>query len=73
MDTHLDTHLNKRNKKMAARKAKEKHTRKLTQIGKQSMGVTLPIEDIRALGWRKGQKLSIKRIKGGFAVRDWRN
>ena len=25
-----------------------------------------------ALGWREGQKLSVKRIKGGFEVRDWR-
>lgn len=57
---------------MAIKKTDEKNIRKLAKIGKQSVGVTLPIEDVRALGWRKGQKLSIKRIKGGFEVRDWR-
>lgn len=57
---------------MAIRKSEEKNVRKLAKIGKQSVGVTLPIEDVRALKWRKGQKLSIKRIKGGFEIRDWR-
>lgn len=57
---------------MAIRKGEEKDIRKLAKIGKQSVGVTLPIEDIRSLGWRKGQKLLVKRIKGGFEVRDWR-
>jgi len=57
---------------MAIRKSEEKNIRKLAKIGKQSVGVTLPIEDVRALKWRKGQKLSIKRIKGGFEIRDWR-
>ena len=57
---------------MTGKKLDEKNIRKLARIGKQSVGVTLPIEDVRALGWRKGQKLTIKRIKGGFEVRDWR-
>ncbi len=57
---------------MINKKSNEKNVRKLAKIGKQSVGVTLPIEDARSLGWRKGQKLSIKRIKGGFEVRDWR-
>lgn len=57
---------------MAIRKAEEKNIRKLAKIGKQSVGVTFPIEDVRALGWREKQKLVVKRIKGGFEVRDWR-
>ena len=57
---------------MAIKKAEEKTVRKLASIGKQSLGVTLPIEEIRALKWCKGQKLTVKRIKGGFEVRDWR-
>jgi hypothetical protein len=57
---------------MAIKKSEERTLRKLASIGKQSLGVTFPIEEIRALGWRKGRKLSIKRIKGGFEVRDWR-
>ncbi len=47
---------------MAIRKTEEKNVRKLAKIGKQSVGITLPIEDVRELGWRKGQ----------FEVRDWR-
>lgn len=57
---------------MSVRKSEEKNVRKLASIGKQSLGVTLPIEEVRELGWRKGQKLVVKRIKGGFQIRDWR-
>jgi hypothetical protein len=56
---------------MISKKLNEKNIRKLAKIGKQSVGVTLPIEDVRTLGWRVKQKLTIKRIKGGFEVRDW--
>ena len=54
-------------------KLKDKNTRKITRIGKTSLAVTIPIEIIRALGWREKQRVKIKRIKGGFAVRDWRS
>jgi len=57
---------------MAIRKTEEKNVRKLTEIGKQSLGVTLPIEEIRALKWRKGQKLTVKRVRGGFMIKDWK-
>ncbi|MDO9231162.1 MAG: hypothetical protein Q7U36_01625 [bacterium] len=33
------------------------------KIGKKSFGITLPIEDVRNLGWKERQKLSVKRIK----------
>ncbi len=52
---------------------KDKEVRKLTRIGKRSMGVTLPIEDVRALGWRERQNLSVKKVKGGFMIRDARS
>lgn len=58
---------------MPIRKAEEKNIRKLAKIGKQSVGVTLPIEDVRELGWSKKQKLVVKRIRGGFTVKDWKN
>ncbi len=57
---------------MAIRKAEEKNIRKLCKIGKQSVGLTLPIEDVRELGWRKKQKLVVKRVHGGFMIKDWR-
>ncbi len=57
---------------MSVRKQEEKNIRKLSKIGKQSMGITLPIEEIRKLGWREKQKLKVKRIKGGFEIKDWK-
>ncbi|KKP77732.1 MAG: hypothetical protein UR78_C0031G0007 [Candidatus Moranbacteria bacterium GW2011_GWF2_35_39] len=57
---------------MPSGKSNEKNIRKLAKIGKQSVGVTLPIEDVRALGWNKKQKLVVKRIHGGFTIKDWK-
>ncbi|EKE22268.1 MAG: hypothetical protein ACD_7C00006G0004 [uncultured bacterium] len=57
---------------MPVRKQEEKNIRKLSKIGKQSVGITLPIEMIRELGWREKQKLVVKRIKGGFEIKDWK-
>ena len=51
---------------------KEKEIRKLSRIGKRSLGITLPAEEVRDLGWKKKQKLSVKRVRGGFLVKDWR-
>lgn len=36
------------------------------------MGITLPIEEVRNLGWKERQKLVVKKIKGGLVIRDWR-
>jgi hypothetical protein len=57
---------------MTTKKPNDKNIRKLSKIGKQSVGVTLPIEDVRALGWSKKQKLSVKRVRGGFMIKDWK-
>jgi hypothetical protein len=46
--------------------------RKLTKLGGKSIGLTLPIELVRELGWREKQRVVVKKIKGGFAVRDYR-
>jgi len=50
-----------------------KNIRKLTRAGKVSLSVTLPAEDIHQLGWREKQKVVVKRIKGGFLIRDYKN
>jgi hypothetical protein len=57
---------------MPNKRSDEKNIRKLTKIGKQSFGITLPIEIVRDLGWRERQKLVVKKIKGGFQVKDWK-
>ena len=58
---------------MADKKSTDKNIRKLTRIGKKSLGLTLPIEDVRALGWRERQNLSVKKVKGGFMIKDARS
>ena len=57
---------------MPVRKMEDKNIRKLAKIGKQSIGLTLPIEIIRELGWREKQKVVVKKIRGGVEIRDWK-
>ena len=57
---------------MANKKAEERGIRKLTKIGKKSVGLTLPIELVRESKWREKQKVVVKRVKGGLVIRDWR-
>jgi antitoxin component of MazEF toxin-antitoxin module len=54
-------------------KLKDKNTRKITRVGKTSLAVTLPIEIVRDLRWKEKQRVTVKKIKGGIAVRDYRN
>lgn len=58
---------------MPDKKSNETNIRKLTKIGKQSMGITFPIEYVRNLGWKERQKLVVKRIKGGLVIKDYRS
>lgn len=50
----------------------DKNIRKLTKLGKKSIGVTLPIEIVRELGWKERQKVVVKRTHGGVIIKDWR-
>ena len=56
---------------MGVRKQSEKNIRKLTKLGNKSLAVTLPVDLVRALGWKEKQKVVVKKIRGGVAVRDW--
>jgi len=58
---------------MATKKVGEENIRKLTKTGGKSIGLTLPIEIVRELGWRERQKVKVKRIRGGIEIRDWRS
>ncbi len=59
---------------MGVRKAEEKHLRKLFKVGYQrTIAVTLPIEEVRKLGWRPGQMVSVKLQNGALVVRDHKN
>lgn len=50
----------------------DKSTRKLTKLGKKSIGLTLPIELVRELGWRERQKVTVKRVRRGVLIQDWK-
>ena len=60
---------------MPTKKLADKNTRKLTRMGRagSSMGITLPKEMIADLGWKERQKVTVKRVKGGLMVRDFRS
>lgn len=57
---------------MANRKGDERGVRKLKKIGAGSIGMTLPIDMVRDLGWREKQKVVVTRVRGGLLIRDWR-
>lgn len=58
---------------MEKKTTEDKSVRKLTKVGGKSIGLTLPIELVRELGWREKQKVVVKRIRGGFEIRDWKS
>jgi len=60
---------------MPVKKLSDKNNRKLIKMGRagMSLGLTIPKEIVTSLGWREKQRVSVKRIKGGFVVRDYKN
>ncbi|TXH01307.1 MAG: AbrB/MazE/SpoVT family DNA-binding domain-containing protein [Candidatus Moraniibacteriota bacterium] len=54
------------------KKTGDKSVRKLTKLGGKSIGLTLPIELVRELGWKEKQKVTVKRVRGGLVIRDWK-
>ena len=50
----------------------DKNTRKLTKLGGKSIGLTLPIDMVRELGWREKQKVVVTRVRGGVLIKDWK-
>ena len=57
---------------MSVRKQEERNIRKITRVGKTSLAVTLPVEIVRALGWREKQKVIVKKVRGGMLIKDWK-
>lgn len=52
------------------RKIGEQDVRKIYKHN-QSYVITLPIAVVRGLGWKEGQKLTLKRSGQGILVEDW--
>ena len=59
---------------MTTRKSEEKNIRKIAKLGKVSYAVTLPIEAVRAFGWKEKQKviLEVNEEKKTITIRDWK-
>ncbi|OGE74207.1 MAG: hypothetical protein A3I07_03095 [Candidatus Doudnabacteria bacterium RIFCSPLOWO2_02_FULL_42_9] len=50
--------------------AKNSNIKKVTRIGKGSLGIMLPASGVRSLGWRERQRVIVKRIPRGFMILD---
>lgn len=58
---------------MGRRRLEKRNTRKLIRSGGgRSVSVTVPIEMIRKLKWRVGQKIVIKRVGEKIIIEDWK-
>lgn len=55
---------------MANKKSGREKIRKLTKIGRLSVGLTLPIGLVRDLGWRERQRVLVTKKNGALVVRD---
>ena len=49
-------------------KPRESFERKVTTTGGYSYYVTIPKDELEGLGWRKGQKVSIRRTGGKLVI-----
>ena len=50
---------------------KSKEVRKLTKTGDYTYYVTIPREFISELGWKKKQKVMVKRVGQRIIIEDW--
>jgi hypothetical protein len=58
---------------MARKKTAKNYIRKIGKIGSvknHSYYVTLPVEFVRGLNWREGQRLNIKRVGSKLHITD---
>ena len=57
---------------MANRNSEDRNVRKLSEEGNTSVGLTLPIELVRKLGWRVRQKVTVRLSGKKLVVEDWK-
>jgi antitoxin component of MazEF toxin-antitoxin module len=57
---------------MGIQKLVNRNVRKITKIGGTSLAVTLPRELVAELGWKEKQKVTVKRVRGGLLIKDWK-
>jgi len=51
---------------------KNKNTRKLIKVGGKSLSVTIPRELVDKLKWKEKQKVTVKKVRGGVLIKDWK-
>lgn len=56
---------------MANKKFSQRNIRKITRSG-TSLNVSIPVEFLAELKWKEKQKVVVKKIRGGVAIRDWK-
>jgi antitoxin component of MazEF toxin-antitoxin module len=57
---------------MARQKLEDRNTRKLRKNSGGTVLVSLPIELVRELKWRDGQKVVVKKWGEGIVIADWK-
>lgn len=59
---------------MAGKKLVDKNIRKLMRMGRGgvSVGLTLPIEIVKQLGWKERQKVVVKLKGKEIIIKDWK-
>ena len=57
---------------MPTQKYGNRNIRKLIKLGAGSLALTLPIELVQKLKWKEKQKVTVKKVRGGIVVRDWK-
>ena len=58
---------------MGRRAIEERTIRKLTRTGGgKAVSVTIPIEYVRALGWKDRQKVVVRKVGKRLVVEDWK-
>lgn len=57
---------------MARNKLEDRNIRKVQKDGRGSVRMTLPIEIIRELKWRDGQKVVVEKRGSEIVIKDWK-
>ena len=50
---------------------KEKDIRKINKSNSGSYYITLPIDVVRELSWKKSQKVTVEKYGKGIIIKDW--
>lgn len=56
---------------MGRRSHEERNIRQLLRMGSSTTAVTIPIEIVKSLGWRKGQKVVVEQDGTTITIKDW--